>query len=154
MKQFRKIAIHKTADYSIYTPIKLAKLLAGKEDWECEGAKKILYEIGIFLQIQDDFLDCYGDPKVTGKIGTDIEDGKCTWLVVTFLNRANRAQKNILKESYGKEDAESVARVKQLYNEVGLPEAYKNYEEETYKMLKRDIQEAEGIPKKMSQQKK
>uniref|UniRef100_A0A1B0CKL7 Farnesyl pyrophosphate synthase n=1 Tax=Lutzomyia longipalpis TaxID=7200 RepID=A0A1B0CKL7_LUTLO len=150
MDQFRKTVIHKTAHHSFYVPIELAYNLAEQTDMQTlHAAREILYEMGIFFQIQDDFLDCYGDPKVTGKIGTDIEDGKCTWLIVTFLNRANSAQKDILKESYGKEDAESVAMVKQLYNQVGLPDAYKNYEEETYKRIKKDIQEAEGIPKKI-----
>ena len=43
--------------------------------------------------LKDDFLDCFGDPAVTGKIGTDIEDNKCSWLVVQALKKATPPQR-------------------------------------------------------------
>jgi geranylgeranyl pyrophosphate synthase len=48
---------------------------------------------------KDDYLDCYGDPAVTGKIGTDIEDNKCGWLVIQALNRADESQRQLLEVS-------------------------------------------------------
>ncbi|XP_055691216.1 farnesyl pyrophosphate synthase-like, partial [Lutzomyia longipalpis] len=152
MEQCRRIAFYKTAHYTIYSPIKLAYNVAGYKNVQpLLDAKDLIYEIGIFFQAQDDFLDCYGEPNVIGKVGTDIQDGKCTWLVATCLSRANESQKNILKKFYGKNNEESVAQIKKLYEEVGIYEAYKKYEEEAYEDIKWKIQEAEGIPKNVCQ---
>lgn len=63
-------------------------------------AKTILLEMGHFFQVQDDYLDCYGDSEITGKIGRDIEEGKCTWLIVVALQRASPQQRLILDVSY------------------------------------------------------
>lgn len=92
-------------------------------------------------QIQDDYLDCYGDPEVIGKIGTDIEDSKCSWLVVQALQRARPEQRAVIQECYGLHDAEKVAKVKKVYEELQLEDLFKKYEEDTYKEL---VQEIEG----------
>lgn len=55
------------------------------------------YNYGEFLQIQDDYLDAFGDPEVTGKIGTDIESNKCTWLIVNALKLCTQEQRDILQ---------------------------------------------------------
>jgi geranylgeranyl pyrophosphate synthase len=62
-----------------------------------QKAEEILLEIGQMYQVQDDYLDCYADPKTFGKIGNDIEENKCSWLIVKALELANNKQKMILK---------------------------------------------------------
>lgn len=64
--------------------------------------KGICYELGHFYQSQNDFLDCFSEPNVLKKPGTDIEDGKCTWLAVTAMEHASDQQKDILKKCYAK----------------------------------------------------
>lgn len=62
-------------------------------------AKTILLEMGHFFQVQDDYLDCYGKVETMGKVGSDIEEGKCTWLVVVALQRVTPKQRKILEVS-------------------------------------------------------
>jgi len=56
--------------------------------------------------VQDDYIDCYGDPEYTGKIGTDIVDGKCSWLIATALTMANEEQLETLRKCYGNSSKE------------------------------------------------
>nr|CAI5826553.1 unnamed protein product [Callosobruchus analis] len=86
-------------------PMSLAMYLANTYDPEQHRvAKSISVEIGELFQLQNDFLDCFGNPKGTGKISSDIKEGKCTWLAAVALEKANSAQKKIMEEHYGKED--------------------------------------------------
>uniref|UniRef100_A0A2K6TW11 Farnesyl pyrophosphate synthase n=1 Tax=Saimiri boliviensis boliviensis TaxID=39432 RepID=A0A2K6TW11_SAIBB len=132
-KRYKSIVKYKTAFYSFYLPVAAAMYMAGIDgEKEHTNAKKILLEIGEFFQIQDDHLDLFGDPSVTSKVGTDIQDNTCSWLVVQGLQQSTWEQHQILKENYGQKEAEKVARVKALYEELDLPAVFSQYEEDSY----------------------
>jgi len=95
-------------------------------------ALDILLPLGEYFQIQDDFLDYSGTPEQIGKIGTDIVDNKCSWCINTALAAATPEQRRVLDENYGQKDAAKEARIKALYEEVGIPAKYKAYEEDAY----------------------
>ena len=62
---------------------------------QCSAVKLLI----VCISTQDDYLDCYGDPAVTGKVGTDIEENKCSWLVVQALERVTPEQRKLLQVS-------------------------------------------------------
>ncbi len=138
---YMRIVTYKTAFYTFYLPAASAMHLSGITDPAAFAkANEICMLLGQFFQIQDDYLDCYGDPAVIGKIGTDIMDNKCGWLVVQALKRCTPEQKKIIEENYGKKDAECEKRVKALYVELDMEAVYKKYEEEAYLELRAVIE--------------
>ncbi|XP_033753013.1 farnesyl pyrophosphate synthase-like [Pecten maximus] len=149
MERYTAIAKWKTAFYSFYLPVALAMYMAGIKDTVThEAAKAILLKMGIFYQIQDDYLDCFGDPKVMGKIGTDIQDNKCSWLILQALSKVTQQQRQILEENYGQAEEEKVLNVKAVYKALDLEQVYRDYEEESYRELNKDIQSFQGqLPK-------
>ncbi|XP_055309726.1 farnesyl pyrophosphate synthase-like [Sitodiplosis mosellana] len=139
---------HKTSHFAFYTPIALPMLLAGYENAKIFGdIKTICYELGHFYQSQNDFLDCFSESGVLKKPGTDIEDGKCTWLAVTAMEHASDEQKAILKKCYAKNDPECIDQVKQIYNDLELSEVYSQYEENTYNRIKKKIKQFSHVHK-------
>jgi farnesyl diphosphate synthase len=150
MDNYTWMVRYKTAYYSFYLPVALAMTLVGEEREEAfEYAKSILLPLGEYFQVQDDYLDCFGDPAVTGKIGTDIQDNKCSWLIVTAKERATLAQLALLKENYGRKDDSCVAAVKDMYTQLNLVEIYTEYEQASYDHILRLIQSDGLVPSRI-----
>lgn len=130
-RRYDYIIVYKTAYYSFYLPVALGMLISGITSEVVFGdIKKILVEIGKYYQIQDDYIDCYGDPDKTGKIGTDICDNKCSWLIVKALEKCSEEQREILAKNYGKTDGQCVDAVIDVYNQLNLKEVYAAEEED------------------------
>ena len=92
-----------------------------------EDARKLYdfgVKVGLAFQLQDDWLDVYGDPKVFGKnIGGDILCNKKTFMLITALEKANGQQRAELEKwlaAVDYEPAEKIAAVTALYNEIGV----------------------------------
>ncbi|KAM2056369.1 hypothetical protein ACFX16_029183 [Malus domestica] len=136
----RRIVQYKTAYYSFYLPVACALLMAGEDLERHADVRNILIEMGTYFQVQDDYLDCFGDPEVIGKVGTDIQDFKCSWLVVKALEVASEEQKKLLHENYGKDDQTCIAKVKELYKVLDLEGVFLEYESSSYEKLTKSIE--------------
>ncbi|KCV73224.1 isoprenoid biosynthesis-like protein [Fonticula alba] len=143
MERYQWIIQYKTAYYSFYLPVAFAMLMNGMspDNPAFKIAEKILLEMGQYFQATDDYLDCYADPEVLGKIGTDIQDNKCSWLANRALQLFTPEQKERFAADYGKNDPEAIARVKALYNEIDLEAQFRAYEQESYDKINAMIAE-------------
>lgn len=151
LEKFTFIVIFKTAYYSFYLPVALAlHYIGAATPKNLQTSLDILIPMGEYFQAQDDYLDAFADPTVLGKIGTDIQDNKCSWLINQALKRVDPEQRKILEENYGRKNSEQEAKVKTLYHELKLQEFYQQWEEERVADLRAKIDkvdESEGLKK-------
>ena len=148
LERYQKIVKYKTAFYTFYLPVAIGMITSGVEGEEAyDLAKTICCQMGEYFQIQDDYLDCFGDPEVIGKVGTDIQDNKCSWLVVQALDKVSPDQRKVLEDNYGQWDDEKVAAVKVLYNELNLVKVFEDYEEASYKSIQEALDKVTLMPR-------
>ena len=104
--------------------LKMGAMLAGASESDADNLYKFGEQIGLAFQLQDDYLDVYGDTKLFGKaIGGDIVSNKKTYMLINAFNRANNAQRAELEkwccgEKFDRK--EKVAAVTKLYDEIGI----------------------------------
>ena len=104
--------------------VKMGAILADASAEDADNLYKFGEQIGLAFQLQDDFLDVYGDPAVFGKaIGGDITSNKKTFMLINAFNHATAEQREELTRWITAEQfdaAEKIAAVTRLYNEIGI----------------------------------
>ena len=104
--------------------LKMGALMADAPCGDADNLYRFGECVGLAFQLQDDYLDVYGDPAVFGKeIGGDITSNKKTYMLINALNRANDSQREELTRwisATGFDKQEKIAAVTRLYNEIGI----------------------------------
>lgn len=110
--------------------LKIGAILGGASQTDADNLYKFGEQIGLAFQLQDDYLDVYGDPKVFGKaVGGDIASNKKTYMLINAFNCADDRQRKELQRLIGTEAFdrdEKVAAVTALYNEIGIDKMAKD----------------------------
>ena len=105
--------------------LRLGALAAGAYDSDAQILDEVGQALGLAFQIQDDYLDVYGDEKTFGKpIGGDIMNGKKTLMLLytqAKLERDDRAELDRLMQLGQEYKEERISGVRRLYDKAGTP---------------------------------
>jgi geranylgeranyl diphosphate synthase type II len=103
--------------------LQMGAIIGGGSEYNQQHIYEFGKNVGIAFQIQDDYLDAFGDPEKFGKQqGGDILVNKKTFLLLKALEMCNPAQKTKLKELLSSNPDDKVAQVLQLFHDCKVDE--------------------------------
>jgi len=113
-----------------------------------ENNQHHLYEfgknIGIAFQIQDDYLDAFGDPEKFGKqVGGDILANKKTFLLIHALEVADDKQQFILKQLLSENASDKVAKMLSIYRECKVDEWAETMKQQYFQLAMQHLDKVE-----------
>ena len=106
--------------------LKIGAIVANASEKDADLLYEFGENIGMAFQIKDDWLDCFGEEAVFGKLsGGDIISGKKTWLYVKAFEMASEKQFRALKDAFTNRVAnkdEKINTVRNIYFDLKLNE--------------------------------
>ncbi|MDO6675414.1 polyprenyl synthetase family protein [Tenacibaculum sp. 1_MG-2023] len=112
--------------------LKMGAIVAKADEEQAQHLYNYGLNLGIAFQLQDDYLDTFGDPESFGKqVGGDIIENKKTFLYLKALEVANDADKENLLNLYSKKqknNTEKVTTVSAIFKKNNIPK-------ETHKLI-------------------
>ena len=118
-----------------------------------EGNQQHLYEfgknLGIAFQVQDDYLDAFGDPEKFGKqVGGDILANKKTFLSIHAMEVATAGQLKTLADINNSNDLSKVEKVLQIYKDTNADAWAKELKDKYYKVAMYHLEEIAVLSKR------
>lgn len=139
---YLKMIEYKTA-VLIGAALKMGAIVANASEKDQDNIYEFGKNLGIAFQLQDDYLDAFGDPKTFGKqVGGDIIENKKTFLYLKALELANNTEREYLYRLYNEKPVDNlykIDQVKLLFLTAGAAEAtqqeIKSYTNKAFNVL-------------------
>lgn len=102
--------------------LKMGAIIAEATPEQSEALYKFGENIGLAFQLQDDYLDVYGDAKTFGKkIGGDILNNKKTYMLISAMTLAKgEIKERLVSLLEGPQDDNKIEQVTAIYSELGI----------------------------------
>jgi geranylgeranyl diphosphate synthase type II len=119
--EYLQMITYKTA-VLVACALKMGALIGGASATQAQLLYDFGMNLGIAFQIQDDYLDAFGNPETFGKqVGGDIIENKKTYLYLIAKQSENRSLVEELEQWFGTQPenpSEKIARVKQIFHDT------------------------------------
>jgi geranylgeranyl diphosphate synthase type II len=101
--------------------LQLGAIVGGASDNNQQHIYSFGKNLGIAFQIQDDYLDAFGDPEKFGKqVGGDIKSNKKTFLMIHALATANSDELDLLNQLMRENPSDKVEKVLDIFKACGI----------------------------------
>ena len=123
--------------------LKMGALVANADEENANLIYDFGLNLGLAFQLQDDYLDAFGNPDTFGKqVGGDIIENKKTFLYLKSLEVANLEDQNKLHFYYNQkldDNSIKIAEVTRIFKSNEIPllikEEIKNYTDKAFQTL-------------------
>ena len=141
MEQYIQMITLKTS-VLLAASLQLGAMLGGAGEGNQQHIYSFGKNLGIAFQIQDDYLDAFGDPEKFGKqIGGDILSNKKTFLLLHVIEVATANQKNEIDTLISTNPTDKVEKMLTIYKDCKVDEWAKELKEKYYKTALKNLED-------------
>ncbi|MEO7978307.1 polyprenyl synthetase family protein [Flavobacterium sp.] len=124
--EYLKMIEYKTA-VLVAAAMKMGAIVAKTPEKEADLIYDFGLNLGLAFQLQDDYLDAFGDPETFGKqVGGDIIENKKTYLYLKALEFSSDESSIELQQLFSlqlEDNSTKIAKAKAIFNESGASKA-------------------------------
>ena len=122
--------------------LQMGAIIGGASEGNCKHIYQFGLNLGIAFQIQDDYLDAFGNPEKFGKeVGGDIKQNKKTFLFLHTLEVANDEQKKQIEILIETNPANKVEQMLSIFKNCNVDAWANELKEKYYQLAMKNLED-------------